>query len=118
MFFIRKLACRRSFYQNSVTFIGFSKKKIKTFFLRDYCLKLFSIGGSLKMHEKIHISEKTFQCDQYSKIFSQNCDLNKHKVNTGEKLFSCDYCLKLISTGESLKMHEIIHISEKPLPCD
>nr|XP_023019320.1 zinc finger protein OZF-like [Leptinotarsa decemlineata] len=82
------------------------------------CSKSFTRKSGLNRHKKIHSGVKPFQCNICSKSYIQINDLNRHeKIHTGDKPFRCGICSKSFIRSSDLKSHEKIHIGEKPFQC-
>ena len=66
------------------------------------------------LHEKLHKTEKQYECDKCGKQFTTKSYLKQHQfIHTGEKAFKCDECGKQFTVCASLKRHKLIHTGEK-----
>ena len=64
------------------------------------------------------VQERSHQCEQCGKNFSQETSLRKHKcVHKGEKPYHCKQCGKKVCLEGNLKTHQHIHTGDKPYHC-
>ena len=64
---------------------------------------------------------KSFNCNNCSKMFSQEGDLNRHikSVHEGKKPFKCNICGTAFSYTQSLnRHHRSVHEGKKPFKCN
>ena len=71
------------------------------------CPKTFPTVKKLHRHEKTHIAEKPFPCDQCQRSYAQQGELNRHKkMSHGEnKFFMCNKCSKTFRREEPYEEH-------------
>ncbi|KAJ8706586.1 hypothetical protein PYW07_012664 [Mythimna separata] len=82
------------------------------------CGKLFSNEYSLKIHMKVHKSEKKYCCEQCDRRFSSKHRLTVHmRSHSGIKPFSCTQCARTFSTRSNLRAHSSVHDSTMQFYC-
>ncbi|XP_069670364.1 zinc finger protein 234-like isoform X2 [Periplaneta americana] len=80
------------------------------------CGKWFFSSGTLKRHQsRIHIVERTVECDQCGQSFPQS-SLKDHSCI--HMPYKCDLCGKYFLQAYSLKRHLYMHTGKKPYKCD
>ena len=73
----------------------------------------------LSIHNRLHLQQKPFACDQCPKSFTKKSNLTIHiRVHTGDKPYHCEFCQKKFSNSSDLRRHKRIHTGEKPYACD
>merc|ERR1719491_1800804 len=84
-----------------------SKKVAEGKFGCGFYKKLFISKSKLKRHvNAVHEKLKPFQCEQCSKSFSKNCNLELHReINHKSKIFKCIMCNSSFKKESLLKMH-------------
>ncbi|XP_029443690.1 gastrula zinc finger protein xLCGF3.1-like [Rhinatrema bivittatum] len=78
------------------------------------CNKSFIYHSQIKMHQKIHSREKQFTCTKYDNSFSWQSKMKRHMP---EKPFACVVCDKIFGLKSHLKRHERLHTRKKPFTC-
>ncbi|XP_069363632.1 zinc finger protein ZFP2-like [Maniola hyperantus] len=89
-----------------------------TFYICDFCQKMFEQKSLLVKHIKIHASLNRLTC----KICQHQCRCKSHliehmRTHTGEKPFTCKLCNYKCARNSSLVMHVKTHTGEKPYLC-
>lgn len=70
-------------------------------------------------HKLSHTGVKSYQCEEYGKLFYSTSKLKKHRrLNCQEKLYKCEICGKAFPTNSSLIQHRIVHIAKKHHKCE
>jgi len=83
------------------------------------CNTKISISTQLSIHNRLHLQQKPFACDQCQKSFTNISYLTIHiRVHTGDKPYHCEICKKKFSNSSDLRRHQRIHTGEKPYSCD
>ena len=77
----------------------------------------------LKIHEKVHLTEKNHVCDTCGKEFSKKDHLTKHKKEVHDRsriIFQCNICNKAFKRYAHLKSHyDMLHaIKDADLKCN
>ncbi|XP_063371187.1 zinc finger protein 239-like [Cydia amplana] len=75
----------------------------------------------LKAKIDIKINRKTYDCGTCGLHFSNETELQKHKLSkghTGLRKYPCDVCEREFSCASSFNLHKMIHSGEKPFPCE
>ncbi|KAF9418160.1 hypothetical protein HW555_004970, partial [Spodoptera exigua] len=74
------------------------------------CSKIFNNEHSLKVHMKIHKTEKKYCCAECGKKFMSKQHLRVHiRSHSGMKPFSCTQCARSFSTSSNLRAHSAVH---------
>ncbi|KAL6083671.1 hypothetical protein STEG23_027662, partial [Scotinomys teguina] len=82
------------------------------------CGKFFRCRSALNVHFKVHTRERPYACEACGSAFSQASHLQDHqRLHTGEKPFKCDACGKSFSRNSHLRSHQRVHTGEKPYKC-
>lgn len=81
-----------------------------------YCEVIFSIKANALTHEQNHSSDKVYTCNNCQKRFNALEYLRMHQ-KTYLKPYNCAYCMVKFAQSGNRKIHERLHIGEKPLRC-
>ena len=83
------------------------------------CNTKIARSTQLTIHNRLHLQQKPFACDQCPKSFTKKSNLTIHiRVHTGDKPYHCEFCQKKFSNSSDLRRHQRIHTGEKPYSCD
>ena len=82
-----------------------------------YCENSYLRNQELNRHMKVHTTEKTFQCTQCNKYFSNKYTLAKHMMKHDGKDFKCSYCEKSFLRNGELLRHMTVHKDEGIYQC-
>ncbi|PNF39254.1 hypothetical protein B7P43_G16959 [Cryptotermes secundus] len=84
------------------------------------CGKKFTLRGSLKTHEKLHLFRQSYHCHVCGKTFKVEAGLKAHAVlHTNHRPFFCFVCGKGFTLKGSLKTHLTLHsVHRATYPCD
>ncbi|XP_062062802.1 zinc finger protein 717-like [Lepus europaeus] len=75
------------------------------------CGKPFCWKSQLFTHQRMHRSEKIYECNTCGKVFCNNSQLITHqRVHTGEKPYQCDECGKTFSQSSNFRRHQRTHM--------
>jgi uncharacterized Zn-finger protein len=88
-------------------------------FTCDQCQMAFNRQYNMLIHKRVHTREKLYHCGICQKNFAHSHQLTRHeRVHTGERPYSCDFCQKKFRDASSFKRHKRVHTGEKPFDCD
>jgi DNA-directed RNA polymerase subunit RPC12/RpoP len=84
------------------------------------CGKKFTLRGSLRTHEKLHLFRQSYHCHVCGKTFRVEAGLKTHAVlHTNHRPFLCVVCGKGFTLKGSLKTHLTLHsVHRATYPCD
>nr|XP_020633270.1 zinc finger protein 436-like isoform X1 [Pogona vitticeps]XP_020633271.1 zinc finger protein 436-like isoform X1 [Pogona vitticeps] len=83
------------------------------------CGKCFAENSTFLRHKRVHTGEKPYKCQECGKCFTVNSTLMSHKrVHTGEKPYKCEECGKCFARNSNLVSHRRVHTGEKPYKCE
>ncbi|XP_071435861.1 zinc finger protein 664-like [Pithys albifrons albifrons] len=78
----------------------------------------FSQSSKLVMQQRLHTSEKLYNCLECGKSFRESSNYFLHqRVHTGERPYECLECGKSFSWSSNLNRHKKIHTGERPYRC-
>ncbi|XP_069059132.1 zinc finger protein 773-like isoform X3 [Pleurodeles waltl] len=82
------------------------------------CGKSFRQTTSLKRHQIVHNGNNPFPCSECERSFVYKTDLERHlRFHRGDKLIACSICGKTFMYKSHLQRHLIFHTGERPFPC-
>ncbi|KAL4659627.1 zinc finger protein 397-like [Arapaima gigas] len=74
--------------------------------------------SKLDYHQKAHAGERTHNCRDCGRSFTQVSSLQEHRnIHTGEKPFCCEMCGKAFHHRRTLNKHSRVHSRERPFHC-
>ncbi|XP_050556907.1 zinc finger protein 160 [Spodoptera frugiperda] len=77
------------------------------------CSKIFNNEHSLKIHMKLHKTERKYCCAECGKKFMSKHHLKVHiRSHSGIKPFSCLQCSRSFSTRSNLRAHSAVHTQD------
>ncbi|XP_037030432.1 zinc finger protein 93-like [Bradysia coprophila] len=84
----------------------------------DYCLKIFTKKGDLRLHVKTHIEKYCSYCKRNFSTISRWKTHMKENHDGGNKTFKCEICEKTLKNSDSYKKHmTITHSGNQNLVC-
>lgn len=78
------------------------------------CGKSYSALSTLRIHQRLHVENKSFCCEFCTKSFDVECDLKAHNSVEHTKLFECGVCGKRFSRQSSWSAHNRVHKNFQP----
>ncbi|XP_018302350.1 zinc finger protein 888-like [Mycetomoellerius zeteki] len=77
------------------------------------CGKTFKSQYSMRIHERIHKGEKSYQCDICEALFSDSSNLSRHRKTQHNIHINCKECKDGFNTEQDLHDHiDIKHIKK------
>ncbi|KAK9761250.1 hypothetical protein K7432_013976 [Basidiobolus ranarum] len=73
------------------------------------CQKFFTSLSNLRLHSRIHSSDRPFKCNICLKFFLRNHDLRRHeKIHLGLKPYPCSRCGRCFGRSDAMKRHMLM----------